>query len=108
MLDPSSYVPCYLISGYHNILFPIYKHKVILEPLKHVVAILAEIYSLIVVLVLAVLELEVHLHSLWILNTYQLKVVEVERLEIEVAPRLIDSLLVSLLEKGFSVHLQLS
>jgi hypothetical protein len=108
MLDPSSYVPSYLISGDFNILFPIYKHQMILEPLKHVVAILAEIYSLIVVFVLAVLKLEVHLHRLRILNTYQLKVVEVERLEIEVAPRLIDSLLVSLLEEGFSLHLQLS
>ena len=77
----------------------------ILKPFQHVLPTVAEVYSLVVVAVLGMVELKVDFHSRGIFDSDQFEVVKAHWLKIQVTPRLIDSFLVSLFEKFFPIHL---
>jgi hypothetical protein len=68
--------------------------------------IFTDIYSLVVMAILAVLELIMNCNRRWVLNTDQLEIIKTEGLKIEIAPRLVDALLVSFFEELLPLNLE--
>ncbi len=89
-----------------DILLAVDENEIIFESFEHVVVIFTDIYSLVVMTILAVLELIMNCNRRWVLNTDQLEIIKIEGLKIESTPRLVDALLVSFFEEVFPLNLK--
>ena len=75
----------------------------VLESFKHELLIITKVDPLVPMAILGMLESEMNFHFRWIHNADYFKVVEGQRLKIQVASRFINSFFVSLFKEGLSL-----
>ena len=103
LFHPTHYIPGTLTRRVFEVLTAVDEYQMILESFKHHLLIITKVDPLVPMPIFGMLECEMDFHIRWIHNANQFEVVEGQRLEIQVAPRFINTFLVSFFKECLSL-----